>query len=210
MSNFKLDLQAQGVRFKVLAHMFPALRHSVIVPLSNVGLAAALLHNPPADERIPQRRHLIGEMQSLLEDSVSSLRELDKWLIDLERQNDAHSVFEDCRRLVAYRLLASGKQVSLPQLPIVPDLRLFSSRYVILAWLLCLLDTVADGEELRVHAPSACIWTAEPGLLMASPAWPGQPEPILPDELSLLAAASGWQADCAPERWTLRGPLEHS
>lgn len=208
MTDSRLDLQAQGVRFKVLAHIFPALRHDVIGPISNAGLASAMLHQPPDGDNGARHERLVDEVQSLLDEGVASLRGLDDWLVDRERHGDAGVLFEDCSRIVAARLLATGKHVALPQFTIVPDLRLFSSRYIILAWLFCLLDTLADGEELQVRAPSANVWTAAPGGQSAAPAWPGQPEPILAEELQILAAASGWEAECAPELWTLRGPQE--
>ncbi|OZI71105.1 hypothetical protein [Bordetella genomosp. 12] len=206
MTDSRQALQAQGVRFKVLAHIFPVLRHDVIGPISNAGLAAAMLHQPGDSEAGSRRERLIDEVQSLLDEGVASLRGLDDWLIDRERHGDAGMLFEDCSRIVSARLLVTGKRVALPPFNIVPELSLFSSRYVVLAWLLCLLDTLADGQELEVRAPSANVWTAAPGVLTAAAPWPGQPEAIHPDELQVLAAASGWQADCGPQLWTLCGP----
>lgn len=211
MIDTRLDLQAQGVRFKVLAHVFPVLRHDVIGPISNAGLAAAMLHQPPDADSGPQSRQerLLDDVQTMLDEGVANLRALDDWLIDRERHGNAGIVFEDCRRLVAARLLATGKHVSLPQFTIVPDLGEFSARYIILAWMLCLLDTIADGAELSIEATSTHSWSATPGTQLAAPAWPGQVEAITCEELKILASASGWEADCTPEAWTLRCPQDH-
>ena len=40
-------LAAHGVRLKVLAQVFPVLRHEVVGPLSNATLAAAMLRQSP-------------------------------------------------------------------------------------------------------------------------------------------------------------------
>ncbi|KAK85413.1 hypothetical protein L500_0533 [Bordetella holmesii CDC-H643-BH] len=182
------------------------LRHDVIGPISNAGLALAMLHQPGEGEHGARRERLADEVQSLLDEGVTQLRGLDDWLIDRERCGDAGVLFEDCSRIVSARLLVTGKRVALPAFSVVPELSLFSSRYIVLAWLLCLLDTLPEGQTLDVQGPSAHVWTATPGTLSAPAPWPGQPEPITREDLEVLAAASGWQTNCSDHLWTLSCP----
>ena len=81
-----LALAAHGVRLKVLAQIFPVLRHDVVGPLSNASLAAAMLRQSPegADANALQQRcqRLAGDLTGMLDDGVAVVRELDQWLAD--------------------------------------------------------------------------------------------------------------------------------
>ncbi|MFX8262508.1 hypothetical protein ABTL46_21885, partial [Acinetobacter baumannii] len=62
-------LAAQGVRLKVLAQIFPVLRHEAIAPLSNATLAAAMLGHAPegtdAEARQQRCERLAGDLNDM-------------------------------------------------------------------------------------------------------------------------------------------------
>ncbi|MDQ8034812.1 hypothetical protein CEG14_16390 [Bordetella genomosp. 1] len=204
------DLQAQGVRFKVLAHVFPVLRHDVIGPISNAALAAAMLHQVPDDTPTlaAQARHerLVGDMESLLDEGVASLRGLDDWLIDRHRSVASATLLNECRRLVFTRLMATGKQIHLPETLDGPDLSEYSARYIMIAWLLCLVDTLAEGQAVTIESVAPGFWTAQPGGARAPQSDDGQAAPVRAVEMQWLANAGGWIAECGDSLWTLRCP----
>ncbi|MFJ1302267.1 hypothetical protein ACILG0_20070 [Pseudomonadota bacterium AL_CKDN230030165-1A_HGKHYDSX7] len=204
------DLQAQGVRFKVLAHVFSVLRHDVIGPISNAALAAAMLHQVPEDATnvVAQARHerLVGDMESLLDEGVASLRGLDDWLIDRQRTVASGKLLAECRRLVFTRLMATGKQIHLPEADDGPGLSEFSARYVMIAWLLALVDTLPEGQAVTIESVAPGFWTAQPGRAEPPHPWDGQPDPVRANEMQWLANAGGWIAECGDTLWTLRCP----
>lgn len=97
-------LAADGVRFKVLAQIFPVLRHETLAPLSNATLAVAMLRQTPegasADALQQRCQRLAGDLQHMLEDSVNVVRDLDQWLVDNGARLPADALLRQCRKLL--------------------------------------------------------------------------------------------------------------
>jgi len=197
---------AAGVQFKVLGQVFPVLRHEVIRPISNASLAAAMLrHTPerPAADGEHRQDDLIGDLEGMLTESTAEVRRLGDWLEDAGGTLTLADLLELSRKLVFTQLLRSGKQIHLPERCSPSVLPEFSSRYVVLAWLLCLLDAMPDGGELRIEALGDGELRGHPNAMRTDdPPAAG----ISTHECAALASRYGWQADCAGPVWSLRLP----
>lgn len=191
---------AEGVRFKILAQVFSVLRHDVIGPFSNATLALSMAKQ--SAEGAGQQR-LLTDIEELLEEGIGSLRSLDDWLSDHQRMVEPLALLKACRKLVFSRLFRSGKQIVLPVELDGAALPEFSARYVVVAWLLCLIDTLADGESLQIMADGQGGFSARNGSVQANLAEVA----IQPAEMQRLAEASGWLAAQQADVWTLRMPL---
>ncbi|MFD4841651.1 hypothetical protein ACFWP0_29415 [Achromobacter sp. NPDC058515] len=201
-------LAARGVQFKVLAQIFPVLRHEVVGPLSNASLAAAMLRQTPDGanaEALQQRcQRLAGDLTGMLEESVGIVRELDQWLTDSGAIAFADDLFHECRKLLFSHLLLSRHSVRWPKDIAPAELPQFSSRYLVLTWLLCLLPLLPTDAELVLD-------TSEPGVWRARfPEGPApaaaQPPAFDPREVELLAAAAGWRLERQAGCWSLHLP----
>ncbi|SAI57863.1 Uncharacterised protein [Bordetella ansorpii] len=205
---------AAGVQFRVLALIFPVLRHEVMRPISNASLAAAMLrHVPehPASSADAQHRQddLIGDLEGMLSESTADVRRLSDWLEDAGGTMLLSDLLALSKKLVFTQLLRSGKQIHLPEQCPTAVLPEFAARYVLLAWLLNMLDNVPDGGELRIESVGADLLRAHahggnPGT--ATTARSG----ITADECIALAGVHGWQARRDDDAWTLRLPQDLS
>ncbi len=199
-------LAAEGARFKVLGQVFPVLRHEILGPLSNGTLAAAMLRQAPegaSAEAVAQRsQRLAGELSSMLEDSVAVIRGLDQWLADQGARTTMERLLEDCRKLLCSHQLLSRQHIDWPRGAAHAELPEYASRYMALAWLLHLLQSLPEDAELELSAPAA-------GLLRASCRAGGdRREPAVGrEDVELLAAASGATIKRDAAGWTLRLPL---
>ncbi|CAB3708323.1 hypothetical protein [Achromobacter pestifer] len=201
-------LAAHGVRLKVLAQVFPVLRHEVVGPLSNATLAAAMLRQTPegADASALQQRcqRLAGDMTGMLEDSVNVVRDLDQWLTDKGALAPADALLRECRKLMFSHLLLSRRSVTWPDEIAAIDLPQFTTRYLLLAWLLCLLPALPEDADVTLDFSQADIWHA---CFSAPPDFAvGQQVAFDPQEVELLAAESGWHLERHTHRWSLRLP----
>lgn len=209
---FVTALAAHGVRLKVLSQIFPVLRHDVVGPLSNATLAAAMLRQAPegADADALQQRcqRLAGDMTSMLEDSVEIVRDLDQWLADNNAVASASELLRQCRKLLFSQLLLSRHRVGWPETVAEVDLPQFTSRYVLLAWLLGLLQQLPANASLTLDMSHADVWHAhfssEEGSAPAPAA--ATASAFDPQEVELLAEASGWRLEREPQRWSLHLP----
>ncbi|MFY0480049.1 hypothetical protein [Achromobacter marplatensis] len=201
-------LAAHGVRLKVLAQVFPVLRHEVVGPLSNATLAAAMLRQTPegaSPDALQQRcQRLAGDLTGMLEDSVAVVRDLDQWLADQGAMAPADALLRECRKLMFSHLLLSRRSVTWSETVASVQLPTFASRYLLLAWLLCLLPALPADSDLALDFSQADVWHAR---FSAAPDFSDvQPTTFDPQEVELLADASGWrlvrQADC----WSLHLP----
>lgn len=201
-------LAANGVRLKVLAQVFPVLRHEVVGPLSNATLAAAMLRQTPegADAGALQQRcqRLAGDLTGMLEDSVNVVRDLDQWLTDNGALAPADALLRDCRKLMFSHLLLSRRSVAWPEEIAAVQLPQFTSRYLLLAWLLCLLPAMAADAELTLDFSQADVWHAHFSAALEFTA--DQPAAFDPQEVELLASESGWRLERHAHCWSLRLP----
>ncbi|ARP94814.1 hypothetical protein [Bordetella genomosp. 13] len=200
-----------GLQFRVLALIFPVLRHEVIRPISNASLAAAMLHHAPerpATEVDGDHRQddLITDLEGMLAESTSEVRRLSDWLEDTGGTMLLSDVLAQCRKLVFTQLLRSGKQIHLPERCPKAVLPEFSARYVLLAWLLCLLDGMPDGAELRIDAVGEHELRAYPGAVQPAGAAGGPSSGITADECIALAQVHGWRARRDDAAWILQLP----
>ena len=203
---------ALGAQFKVLAQVFPVLRHEMLGPVSNAALAVAMLRQP--FDRIgavdAQQRHneLLASLDHMLEDSATELRTLGRWFEDTGRMVALGAQLELCRRLLFTQLLRSGKQIALPEPDTLPHVMLpeYAARYVLLAWLLCLLDTLPDGGQLRLDIRQDELRYILPDSLLSTATQPAGPRVSLA-ECQALAQQHGWQAQRDANGWTLRLPM---
>lgn len=201
-------LAAHGVRLKVLAQVFPVLRHEVVGPLSNATLAAAMLRQSPegaSADALQQRCHrLAGDLTGMLEDSVAIVRDLDQWLVDQGACASADALLRECRKLMFSHLLLSGRSVTWSEDIAEVELPQFASRYLLLAWLLCLLPALPAGAALTLDFSHADAWHAH---FSAAPDFSDvQPTGFDPQEVDLLAAASGWRLERQTHGWSLHLP----
>lgn len=208
-----LALAAHGVRLKVLAQIFPVLRHDVVGPLSNASLAAAMLRQTPegADANALQQRcqRLAGDLTVMLDDGVTIVRELDQWLADNGARTNTAALLAECRKLMFSQLLLSRQSVVWPEDVAELELPQFTSRYLLLAWLLSLLqgmpaDVVLTLDLSQPHAWHAHFSTHFSASFDADPAAPT--ETIDAQQVELLAAASGWRLERQAQGWSLHLP----
>lgn len=201
-------LAAQGVRFKVLAQIFPVLRHEAIAPLSNATVATAMLRQAPegADaEALSQRtQRLAGELHQMLEDSVDVIRGLDQWLEDHGATLPAATLLSECRKLLFSQLMWSKRGVRWPEDPAPVELPAFATRYLVMAWVLCLLSWLPEGAELELDATDPSIWHARIPPAAQAPTTPGL---FTPQEVESLAAISGWRLERQARCWSLHLPV---
>ncbi len=200
-------LAAQGVRFQVLAQIFPVLRHEALAPLSNATLATAMLRQAPegaAADALQQRsQRLAGDLQQMLEDSVDVLRGLDQWLVDNGASLPAATLLKECRKLLFSQLMWSKRRVRWPDEPAPVDLPAFAARYLVMAWVLCLLPWLPEDTELELDASDPTVWHAR---LPAPAEAPVAPALFDPRDIENLALASGWRLERQPQYWSLHLP----
>jgi hypothetical protein len=201
-------LAAKGVQFKVLSQIFPVLRHEVLGPLSNASLAAAMLRQTPdgaTDDALQQRcQRLAGDLTGMLEDSVGIVRDLDQWLTDSGDTAFADDLLQECRKLMFSHLLLSRHSIRWPEYIAPVQLPRFSSRYLVLAWLLCLLPELPADAELVLDTSAPGVWRAR---FPAGPASDAAQAPAFkPQEVELLAAVSGWRLERQDQCWSLHLP----
>lgn len=197
-------LAAQGVRLKVLAQIFPVLRHEAIAPLSNATLAAAMLSHAPegtdAEARQQRCERLAGDLNDMLEDSVSVIRDLDQWFSDNGAMLPLATLLKECRKLLFSQLMWSKRRVRWPEDPGMLELPAFSSRYLLMAWLLCLVAWLPEDAEVELDTADPSAWHAR----FAVPAQaPDGPALFDARDIEWLAADSGWRFERQPQIWSL-------
>jgi hypothetical protein len=204
-------LAVKGVQFKVLSQIFPVLRHEVLGPLSSASLAAAMLRQAPegaSDEAVHQRcERLGGDLSDMLEESVGVVRVLDGWLIDSGARVSGGDLLRDCRKLMFSHLLLSRHGIRWPEQVAPADVPLFTTRYLVLAWLLCLLPLVPADAHLELDASEAGVWRAR--VPEGEPISDG-PAVFESQEIELLAQAAGWRLERQDRCWSLYLPVPSS
>ena len=204
-------LAVKGVQLKVLSQIFPVLRHEVLGPLSSASLAAAMLRQAPegaSDEAVHQRcERLAGDLADMLEESVGVVRELDGWLSDSGASVASGDLLRDCRKLMFSHLLLSRHGIRWPEQVAHAEVPLFSTRYLVLAWLLCLLPLVPADAQLELDASEPGVWRAR---VPEGEPLSDKPPAFDPQEIELLATAAGWRLERQDRRWSLHLPVQSS
>lgn len=144
-------LVAQGIQFRVLAHAFPVLRHDAIKPISNAKLATAMMQKTGGEEYAEERtQQLLIDLDFMLDEGVDTVRLLAEWLSDSGKTLDVIRLLSDCSKLLFTHLLLSGKKLRLAEAGAPVEVAQYSGRYVLLAWLLHMVETMPDGAELVI------------------------------------------------------------
>lgn len=202
-------LAAKGVQLKVLSQVFPVLRHEVLGPLSSASLATAMLRHTPdgaSSDAIQQRcDRLAGDLTSMLEESVGVVRELDGWLNDGGDMALGGDLFQECRKLMFSHLLLSRHGIQWPDDVANAEVPRFAARYLVLAWLLCLLPMLPPDGQVELQASEPGVWRAR--LPEGAPAASSQPAVLEQQEVELLAEAAGWRLERQDLCWSLHLPI---
>ena len=201
------QLAVKGVQLKVLSQIFPVLRHEVLGPLSSASLAAAMLRQAPegaSDEAVQQRcERLAGDLSDMLDESVNVVRDLEGWLSDGGANVACGDLLQDCRKLMFSHLLLSHHGIRWPEQVAHADVPLFSTRYLVLAWLLCLLPLVPADTHLELDASEPGVWRAR---VPEGEAASERPPAFDAQEVELLATAAGWRLERQDRCWSLHLP----
>jgi aryl carrier-like protein len=207
-------LVAQGIQFRVLAHAFPVLRHDAIKPISNAKLAAAMMQknadngHEHSEERTQQ---LLTDLDFMLDEGVDTVRLLAEWLSDAGKLIDIDTLLRTCTKLLFTHLLLSGKKVSQSDGGNPAEVPLYSGRYVMLAWLLHMVESMPDGAELVLDYTDGTRLSAS--LNVGAGSTPLRPSdskaaPVMPLQCATqLASYHGWELERVDSGWTLALPL---
>ncbi len=203
-----------GIQFKVLAQVFPVLRHDALKPLSNAKLTIVLLEKSIAKGTILDAAAppFVNDLDGMLDESVETIRLLNTWFQDEGQRADVHEVLTECRKLAFSHLLLSGKKVQLASFlhPIPVAQR--AARYVLVAWLIHAIQALPERGILDIRQAAAD--RIEATILPAPTDHPGRdprPDtsaPLLLEEVQLVAQCYGWQIRRSDEGWTIVPPQE--
>ncbi|MFC4275316.1 hypothetical protein [Achromobacter aloeverae] len=203
-----------GIQFKVLAQVFPVLRHDALKPLSNAKLTIVLLEKSIAKGTIldPAAPPFVSDLDGMLDESVETIRLLNTWFQDEGLRSDVHDVMLECRKLAFSHLLLSGKKVQLEKFGHAASVAQRPARYVLMAWMLHAIQTLPQRGILDIRL-------AEPGrieaAILSAPAdasgrepRPDTSPPLHMEEVDLVAQCYGWQVRRNNEGWTISLPAE--
>ena len=147
------ELIAQGIQFNVLARAFPVLRHDALKPISNAKLASAMMQRA-ADEAFvhseARTQQLLGDIDAMLDEGVATVRDLADWLCDSGKTVALSDLVRECVKMLFTDLLLSGKRVTVSEQIGTTGVALYAGRYVVLCWLLHIVEQAPDGSEIRV------------------------------------------------------------
>jgi len=208
-------LIAQGIQFSVLARAFPVLRHDALKPISNAKLAAAMMQRNSDDtfEHAGERsQQLLADIDFMLDEGVDTVRQLADWLSDSEKVVSVDALARDCAKLLFTELLLSGKKVVVEHEGECPRVPLFAGRYVMLCWLLFLVEQAPDGSELRITCVSntsvRAVLTPGAGSTIIRPTEPVSQPIITLSACEALAAHHGWVLHSGEGSWVLDLPSD--
>ncbi len=206
-------LIAQGIQFNVLARAFPVLRHDALKPISNAKLAAAMMQRNSDDtfEHAGERsQQLLADIDFMLDEGVDTVRQLADWLSDSDKLVAVDTLARDCAKLLFTELLLSGKKVVVQHEGECPRIPLFAGRYVMLCWLLFLVEQAPDGSELRITCVSntsvRAVLTPGAGSSIIRPSEVAAQPLITLQACEALAAHYGWALHSGEGSWVLHLP----
>jgi hypothetical protein len=213
MPNSPLDPRAiEGIQLRVLAHIFPVLRHDALKPLSNAKLTLVLLQKAiekgtlaPGDPP-----PLLGDLDNMLDDSVAAVRLLSNWYQDDNPPLPIDAVVQECRRLAFPQLLLSGKKLQIDDFEHATPIEYRTSRYVLMAWLLQAIHALPQRGVLHIRqegpkALAACSLPAPPDAPERTIPPENQP-PISQDDMHAIARFYGWSVSKQNDGWLLDLP----
>jgi hypothetical protein len=213
MPSAEADLHAaQGIQFKILAQVFPVLRHDALKPLSNAKLTIVLLEKAITKGTLTTADPppFVGDLDSMLDESVAAIRLLNNWFSDESQPLDIHKLLHECRKLAFSQLLMSGRKVQIDDFAAGADVPHRTGRYVIMAWLLMALRAVPLRGILHVEQDGARGLRAR---ALPPPPDSGGREPrddtsppFTPDEVATLARVYGWSVSATQDGWRLALP----
>lgn len=213
MPSAEADLQAaQGIQFKILAQVFPVLRHDALKPLSNAKLTIVLLEKAITKGTLTTADPppFVGDLDSMLDESVAAIRLLNNWFSDESQPLDVHKLLHECRKLAFSQLLMSGRKVQIEDFAASADVPHRTGRYVVMAWLLLALRSVPLRGSLQVEQDGARGLRARalPPLPDSGGREPRDDTspPITQEEVAILARVYGWTIKQAGDSWTLALP----
>ena len=202
----------EGIQFRVLAQVFPVLRHDALKPLSNAKLTTVLLEKAITKGTIiaPDAPPFVSDLDTMLDESVEAIRLLNNWFQDEGERVDAHSVFVECRKLAFSQLLLSGKRIEIDAFTHRVPLQHRTSRYVVMAWLIHAIQSLPERGVLRISQDGP---TRVGAAALPAPAdersrepRPDTSAPFLATEVDALAQCYGWKVLREGDRWTLQLP----
>ncbi|ANN76780.1 hypothetical protein [Bordetella flabilis] len=213
MPTTALDLQAiQGIQFKVLAHVFPVLRHDALKPLSNAKLTIVLLEKAISKGTIAATDPppFVGDLDTMLDDSVAAIRLLNNWFQDDSPPVAIDTVVQECRRLAFSQLLLTAKKVHIDDFIEAPVMPHRAARYVVMTWLIQAIHDLPPRGALHIQQEGPRGLVAH--ILPAPPDATGrilQPEttpPVSESDVQAIAQFYGWSIEKRNAGWMLNLP----
>jgi hypothetical protein len=210
-----LDLQAiQGIQFKVLAHVFPVLRHDALKPLSNAKLTIVLLEKAISKGTVTaiDPPPFIGDLDNMLDDSVAAIRLLNNWFQDDSPPVAVDSVIQECRRLAFSQLLLTAKKVQIDNFAEAPAVPHRAARYVVMAWLIQAIHDLPPRGVLHIQqeGPRGLIAHVLPAPPDATSRvlQPETAPPVSQSEVQAIAQFYGWSIERRSAGWMLNLPID--
>jgi hypothetical protein len=202
----------EGIQFKILAHVFPVLRHDALKPLSNAKLTIVLLEKAIAKGTLEatDTPPFVGDLDTMLDDSVAAIRLLNNWFQDDGPPLDVHAIVQECRRLAFSQLLLSGKKVQIDDFSRAAHAVHRTGRYVLMAWMILAIHGLPERGILHIKQDGSQGLAAR--ALPAPPdattrtLQPESPPPITLEDAITIARFYGWTVEKQGDGWLLQLP----
>lgn len=206
----------EGIQFRILAHVFPVLRHDALKPLSNAKLTIVLLEKAIAKGTLAPADPppFVGDLDTMLDDSVAAIRLLNNWFQDDGPAVDVHGILQECRRLAFSQLLLSGKKVQVDDFTHAAPAVHRTGRYVLMAWMILAIYGLPERGVLHIRqeGPGALAARALPAPPDATTRTlpPENPPTISLEDAHAIAAFYGWKVEKQDDGWLLTLPQAQS
>lgn len=202
----------EGIQFRILAHVFPVLRHDALKPLSNAKLTIVLLEKAITKGTLAATDPppFVGDLDTMLDDSVAAIRLLNNWFQDDGPPVDVHAIAQECRRLAFSQLLLSGKKVQIDDFARPAPTPHRPGRYVLMAWMILAIHALPERGILHIKQEGADSLVAQ--ALPAPPdattrtLQPEGPPPLSLDDAQIVAGFYGWKIEKQDDAWRLTLP----
>ncbi|OZI62057.1 hypothetical protein [Bordetella genomosp. 11] len=206
----------EGIQQRILAHVFPVLRHDALKPLSNAKLTIVLLEKAIAKGTLASADPppFITDLDTMLDDSVAAIRLLNNWFQDDGPAMDVSAIVQECRRLAFSQLLLSGKKVQIDDFAQAAPVMHRTSRYVLMAWMILAIYGLPERGVLHIKqdGPTTLAARALPAPADATTRTlqPESPPPLSLEEVHSIAAFYGWRVEKQDDGWFLNLPPPES
>ncbi|OZI20008.1 hypothetical protein CAL26_20865 [Bordetella genomosp. 9] len=202
----------EGIQFRILAHVFPVLRHDALKPLSNAKLTIVLLEKAISKGTVAETDPppFVGDLDTMLDDSVAAIRLLNNWFQDDSPAMDVQGILQECRRLAFSQLLLSGKKVQIDDFPHATPVAHRPSRYVLMAWMILAIYGLPERGVLQIsqegpHGLAARSLPAPPDATTRT-LQPESAPPISLEDAKKIASFYGWKLVKQDGGWLLNVP----